>query len=94
MAGTPILSPGISALPSELITVAAGAQVNVGIYSVADASLPEGVNFKIYRLTPGAHNYVYRLNNSERDRTLFGPASYIVQREAYTGTAFGVFKDV
>lgn len=93
MIQTPLLALGTSAGTSLVISVDAGKLVSVGIYSAADADLPTGVNFKVYRVTPGALNFIDRMNNSDRDMVLSGPAEYVVKREAYSGTAFGVFSN-
>lgn len=89
---TSILAPGNDAAATVDITVAAGSQVTVGLYSAAAASLPPGVQFSIEQITPGAANYVGMLDNSVRSVSLSGPCTYRVRRQAYDGPAFGVFR--
>ena len=89
---TSILAPGNVAAATVDITVAAGEQVTVGLYSAAAAALPLGVWFAVEQITPGVPNYVGKLDDSVRSVSLGGPCTYRVRRPDYVGPAFGVFR--
>lgn len=92
MAATQILAPGTSAATSSDVVVAAGASVNLGLYSAAAATLPADAMFNIFIKTPGANTFIGRLVATQVAQVA-GPGTFVVVREAYTGTGFGVFKE-
>lgn len=91
---TPILAPGTTAEPSDLIELEQGDVVTVGIFADTDVRLPIGVFFSVTMVTPGVDNYIGQLNDHRRQRQLQGPGTYSVTRPLYEGPEFGAFKVV
>lgn len=93
MAQSTVLAAAITAGTSTDITVAAGSVVKVGIFCAdADASrLPASAEFKLKEDTPSTDNTLIQFTDQKRSYLITSPGIYRVTRNAYTGTAFGVY---
>lgn len=91
MAQTTVLAAGTTAAVSSNITVAANTTVKVGLFSSEANAVPLGARFNVMSDTPGADQFVATLDNVYRHHVLAGPGTYRVSRNAYSGTAFGVY---
>lgn len=88
---TSVLSPGITAATSTVISIPAGETYVVGIYSASADPLPSSVVFTLKVDTPGADMGFDTLSNGRRVTAVIGPADVYVDRPAYSGTAYGVY---
>lgn len=94
MALSTILSAGVTSASSSDIVVGVGEAITVGVFSAAaDNKLPSGAELVLIKTTPGAINEVFRFGDKNRQKGIFAPGTYRVDRAAYSGSAFGVFTD-
>lgn len=93
MAQSTILAAALTAGTSSDVVVAVGGVAKVGIFcSDADGSrVPAAAEFILMEDTPGTDNRVVMLNNTYRSHLITAPGTYRVTRNAYAGTAFGVY---
>lgn len=95
MAQNTVLAAGNTAATSSDIVVTAGAVVTVGVFAASGVSIniPHAARFNLLIETPGADQFVASFDNQTRQHVLAAPGTYKVSRNAYTGTAFGVFTE-
>lgn len=93
MTKTVVIPPG-NTESTETVTLLNGETAKIGIYAETEVALRTGVQFKVYLRTPGAANFIGRLNTSERAMLVDGPGVYEVRRPAYEGIAFGAYSEV
>ena len=94
MTQSTILAAGNTDATSTVVVVGAGEKVTIGIFSAAGGALPASVHFRVYVSTPGAAAVEQIRNQRKKTLVVDGLASVTVRRPPYTGTAYGVFKDI
>jgi hypothetical protein len=77
---------------SSDVVVAAGASVNLGIYTDSGQGIPGNEHAKVYMDTPGDDVQVYTLSGNDPVRSFAGPGTFRVVR-GVTSIPLGVFSE-
>lgn len=94
MAAASVKAPQTAAFStSGNITVAAGAQVTVGIYTDEAGGIAPSEQVKFYVDTPSVDNFDFALNGACLNRVIVGPCTVYGVKDATT-RKIGVYKDV
>lgn len=77
---------------SSDVVVAAGASVNIGIYTSDAGGIPANEGADVYMDTPGNDIRVYTLSGNDPVRSFAGPGTFRVRR-GYTSVDLGAFSE-
>jgi hypothetical protein len=77
---------------SSHVTVAAGATVNIGIYTDDDGGIPANEGMDVMMDTPGNPLRVYSLSGNDPVRSFAGPGEFWCER-GHTSVAIGAFSE-
>lgn len=91
---TTVLAAGTTAADSSDITVEQGESVKIGLFSAAGGEPPMGAEFALVQETPGADDVIQTLGRRQKACVIDAPGIYKIKRSAYTGEAWGVYKEV